>query len=190
MYILGIDPGADGGLAVMTIDGRVAETRRMPGSGPEIRDYLCGWDSEDVAVFVERVGYLGSGERSGPVGVATISRVGGLLEGICLGLRLSYTEIASQTWQKILFGVTRPPKVKKTGITKIDNKASADRSRQWKQSIIDAAARKWPTADLKGSTSPVAKSHSGVCDSLWIAEYGRLCLVGRTVVQPVEVASG
>lgn len=181
--IIGIDPGVLGGIALMGRSGKVIETRRMP----QFKGKKAGTDTSALCVYlralalynptvaVERVGYLGGGDRSGPQGIATLARTAGLLEGLCVGLQLSYVEVAPQTWQTLLkhHGVSKV----KTPKTATPKEREADK-KAWKAEIVRAAQRYWPTADLVGSTRGNAVPHSGIADALWICEYVRLTVAG------------
>jgi hypothetical protein len=181
---IGIDPGNEGGIAVMDTDGRVVRTWRMPtlkGKHETLDLSAMGVIltrtkpnsiyNDVVLLCVEKI-QMGI-RKVNPATMSGLFRAVGEIHGIAHMMRLPYEEVSPLTWQKLLVGV---PKVKlEKGATEAQKTAAR---KAWKQEITHAARRRWPTADLIGSTHPSAKESSGISDALWIAEYARLRVMG------------
>ena len=185
-YVIGIDPGLDGGIVVMCLDGAIKATHRMP-TVPGARetmslfglcDVFCCRPSRPQLVCVEQVQPMG--KANGAVGMAAIMKACGQIHGICHALSLPYEEVRPQGWQALLAGVPHP-KAKRNATEAEKAKAR----KEWKAEIMKAAARRWPDADLIGSRHPGAKPSSGIADAAWIAEYARLRVVGTPKVREV-----
>ncbi|MCM1295386.1 MAG: hypothetical protein NC311_07565 [Muribaculaceae bacterium] len=94
---LGIDPGANGGIAVLDCNGRLIECVKMPSTPMDILQYLKGWDAEPIC-FMEAVGYGMPGQSS--KATATFSRHCGHLEMALLAANIPTTMITPAKWQK------------------------------------------------------------------------------------------
>jgi len=159
--ILGIDPGLDGGLAVLADGVAVYDTPTLTVAGGKghRREYnltlmvnliragtlLEDYHVDDVSAFIEAVHAMpGQGVRS----MFTMGFGLGLWTGILAGLRIPYTRVAPQRWKKAMMD----------GMGK-----EKDASRLRAQQLF-------PTAELH------LKKHHGRADALLIAEYGRRVL--------------
>lgn len=100
--ILGIDPGASGGLVVLDWYGRVVDCRKMPPTMTEMYDTLKEWRDyygiHDCAL--EDVGYGLPGQSS--KATSTFSRHNGQLEMALYALGVSATKVLPQRWQGAL----------------------------------------------------------------------------------------
>jgi hypothetical protein len=182
--ILGVDPGFSGGLAALSLDGRVVATRRMPitkAAKQELDElaiirFVRGLMAEHEIrlVVIEKVGAMPSfkGPDRTPVkqGASSAFSFGygagglrGLIRGQLQGGNLLPLEMPMpQTWMKrVLVGVKKGRDKKET-----------------KQNTIAFCKRRWPGADLVGSSSKAAKDCDGIADALALAEYGRQLIVG------------
>ena len=50
---IGIDPGTNGGIAVLDRDGKVLEVGKMPATPQDILDFLKGYSGQDVTAALE-----------------------------------------------------------------------------------------------------------------------------------------
>lgn len=154
MKMLGIDPGLHGGYALID-DGRViAEPFPLAGNEVDLAELATDWRSlePDIAVL-ERVGAM---PRQGVVSTFSFGRRVGELRGVLAALGIRYYEVRPQEWQRaVLAGTTRD-----------------------KAATIEWARRAYPAARLvlPGCRVP----HSGLADSLALAEYGRVRLATRS----------
>jgi hypothetical protein len=102
--IIGIDPGAKGGLCLLTSRGEVVETVSLTGRREaEVAFVLDKWAHlspiEKPEVFIEKVGYI-RGDGAG--GSFTFGAVFGLLRGIVLGLGLKPHYVYPMMWQSAM----------------------------------------------------------------------------------------
>lgn len=178
IHVIGIDPGLEGGLVVMDGDSRIVATHRMPTSRGK-RESVDFFEIRAIFGRVPNIGLVGvekispQGNDNGKVGVISSAKGVGVILGLCLALDLPTEEIPPQSWQRLIPGGLPTAAKGSTSVQK-----SAARAAR-KAEIIRHARRRWPTADLIGSTSPVAKVSSGIADACWIAEFARLRIVGR-----------
>lgn len=150
--VVGVDPGLDGGLAVIGAEG--LELAVMPsyriGKRREIDELqLTAWLAEqalqDAIVFIEAVHAM---PKQGVRSMFSFGTGWGLVRGICAGLGLPYELVRPQEWQnRMLRG-------------------------QPKGSEYLVASRLWPRAEWRASEHSRVP-HSGLIDAALIAEYGR-----------------
>lgn len=100
---MGVDPGVNGGLAVLRGDGTVAHLRAFSPSMTHselVEAVRVGLNNlsfcESRSVFVEKVGYM-SGD--GGHGANTFGRVDGLIRGAILALGYRPIDVFPQRWQ-------------------------------------------------------------------------------------------
>lgn len=100
---MGVDPGVDGGLAVLRGDGTVAHLRGFQPSMThgELIDTVRGGLIKLVAesgraVFMEKVGFI---KGDGGKGANTFGRVDGLLRGGVLMAGFTPRDVYPQAWQ-------------------------------------------------------------------------------------------
>lgn len=150
-HILGIDPGATGGLAELDDTGRVVQVLPMPMLGKEIDvDTLAGVVHglpDGSRVIVERVGaFPGQGRSS----IWTFAFGTGMIHGIVRGARVPLDIVSPVTWQKAGPGATGGDK---------------DITTAW-------AGRTFPGTQIV--LPRCRKAHEGICDALGIAWWGHL----------------
>lgn len=148
-YILGIDPGKTGGLAILDAFGAVVSVHPMPMQAKEF----------DVEAIFQIIQALPQGSRvvmervsafpgQGVVGIWTFAYGVGLIHGLVRASQVPLDLVSPVTWQKGSSGPT-----------------GGDKS-------ITAAwcARTFPAAPIvpKGCRKP----HEGICDALGIAWFG------------------
>lgn len=150
-HILGIDPGATGGLAELDDTGHVVQILPMPmlGKEPDV-DALVGIVHglpDGSRVLIEGV-HAFPGQ-----GVSSMFRFGfgtGMIHGIVRGARMPLETVSPQAWMKAGPGVTGGDKA----ITAL-----------W-------AGRTFPGAQI--IPPRCRKAHEGICDALGIAWFGIL----------------
>lgn len=162
MIYVGIDPGLHGGLAALTLTGRVWQTVVMPVAAGEIDagrlgDILSEWVTQygTLTVTLEKVGAM-PGQ-----GVTSMFKFGtgwGMVRGVCAGHAWPVTLVPPTVWKKaVLVGLPHD-----------------------KDGAVQFCRSRWPTVDLvqRGCRRP----HDGIADALCLAEYGRMthCTENRT----------
>lgn len=157
MIYIGIDPGLDGGIAVLdeniwvsTLPVVLAGKKRNMDE-QQMHNILVPFTGLDSLVTIELVS-----ARPGQ-GVTSMFRFGtgwGFLRGICVGLGLPYQMVRPQEWQKVMM------------------------KGQPKGSEYLVASRLWPGIDWRKSDR-AKKPHDGMVDAALIAEYSRRACEGR-----------
>ena len=160
-YVVGIDPGLDGGIAVLS-GGKGIELYVMPvyggkGGKRSVDAAMLGSKlrelGDDLHIFLEQVG-----ARPGQ-GVASMFSFGegfGIVKGVIGALALPHDLVTPQKWRAAL-GV-------------VGNEGT-------KQTAAARAAQLFPGLDLR-ATPRSKKPHDGLVDALLIAAYGLRALLG------------
>lgn len=172
MIVIGIDPGASGGIAFLT--DREHRTLDEPFLPSEPRLFKMPETDTDLAELFERQLENIHGVDGGPTmvyvekvhsfpeqGVSSTFKFGvnyGTIRGVLAALKLPREFIAPQTWQKALCCLSRGDK----NVTKRKAQELFPRAR-----VIHAVA-----------------------DALLIAEYGRRAIAGRSAPPIPELAAG
>lgn len=98
-HVLGIDPGKNGGLAFLSLDGTQALVFPMPTTERDVYEMLSFYSPGIKRALIEKV-------HSMPKqGVASSFKFGvgyGFLRGLLTALLIPFDEAAPQTWQKAL----------------------------------------------------------------------------------------
>lgn len=163
-FYVGIDPGLNGGIAVISKMGNMEYCSAMPVLGTGKKTYDLRYIKQvlekyrtygNINVMIERQQPMRKlGVKQGVVATFTTGVGFGQLVGLCCGLGLQYGLVPAQRWQKsMLDGFSG----------KLGTK---DRSKM-------AASARWPDFDFVKSTR-ARKCHDGMCDAALIAEYSRL----------------
>lgn len=154
MIVIGIDPGINGGIAVLNPNGSVERTFTMPPTPQEFEYELSTYagftDSSAyyAHVFLERAQSM---PKQGIVSAFNYGRHFGELIGILIGLEIPYTLVPAAKWTKVMHAST------KKGTPK--------------QKTLEAVKRLYPSLDLR-ATPRCKKPHEGIVDALAIATYG------------------
>lgn len=99
-YIIGIDPGNAGGIAILDGEsGKIVECVKMPSTPMDILAYLKEWHGCSVC-FLEDVGNGMPGQSS--KATATFARHNGHLEMALLACGISTIKVTPAKWQKAL----------------------------------------------------------------------------------------
>lgn len=165
--VVGIDPGLDGGVAALFLDGRALWAVPMPVLAGKRRELdaarlfdrlrpicpdLRGVRLVRLAV-VERVA---SRPGQGVAGVFSFGRTVGRIEGVLAALGIPVEQPTPQRWKaEVLAGTAK-------------DKAAA----------IAYAARRFPGINLVPEGKRVA--HDGIAEALALAEFGRRLLSGES----------
>ena len=99
-YVLGIDPGMSGGIAVVGMDGIAVDVAVMPATMQDLLDYLRSWcvGGNTCVCYLEKVGFGMPGQSS--KATATFSRHCGHLEMALLSLGIPTYEVTPHKWMK------------------------------------------------------------------------------------------
>lgn len=158
MIFIGIDPGLNGGVALLEPGQQPIELHVMPTIAGKDYDVQA---LKDIlkAPLNKGAGVLVTFEQQHALpgqGLTSTLQTGkgyGILLGLIAGLDIPHQIISARVWQKELF----------TGVAgKLDTKAKSE--------II--AKRLFPYADFRRSKL-AKKNHDGITDAACIAEYGR-----------------
>ena len=178
MNIIGIDPGKNGAIVVLSNDGKILFRETMPCIGNEfnilslqitMRDIVKKF-GEHVNVFIEDVhAIFGSAAGS----TFQFGYVVGITRAMVVAFNLSYTMVQPKKWQKEIYQgipeIRKPSIVVKTGKHKGQIRKGALDTKKMSEL---AAQRLFPSANLK-RTDKCTINHDGIIDALLISEYGR-----------------
>lgn len=95
---LGIDPGANGGMAWVDSSGELLEMRKMPPTMLDIYEALGDYDVQGVTCCIEKVGFGMPGQSS--KATATFARHCGHLEMALLARGIPAVEVTPAKWQR------------------------------------------------------------------------------------------
>lgn len=134
--IVAIDPGASGGIAWRTSEGRVL-CAKMPETEGDALFFMRGFNPETHTVFLEEVGgYVGKAQPGSAM--FTFGRNTGFLIGVIMAMGFRLEMVRPQVWQKRLgIGTSR---------------TCASKS-EWKNKLKAVAQRKFPAANVTLATS-------------------------------------
>lgn len=144
---IGIDPGLNGGIAVLNKIGGVESVCKMPETPQDILNFLEQYSEENAVCVLEDVGHGIPGQSS--KATATFARHNGHLEMALLALSIRTEKVTPQKWQKIY----------QLGSSKGVEKNA------WKNKLKAKAQQLFPSLGRNITLS--------TCDALLLAEYGR-----------------
>lgn len=157
-YVIGIDPGSNGGIAILDIDGNVVDVRKMPDTPQDILESLRRYSSmnnliffNEVVCYLEKVGTGMPGQSSRAT--ATFARHCGHLEMALLALGIKTNDVTPAKWEKYY----------QLG------KSSGYSKTEWKNKLKAKAQQLFPKERVT----------LAVADALLLAEYGRKQEVGK-----------
>ena len=162
-YYLGIDPGKQGAFVIIDDDSNIVEKIPTPLIGKE-------YDRKEIVSILKSREFHKIGLENpdiifgvGKSAVASLSNCVGLIEGIMIGLGVSYILIKPKEWQKECWKHIKVQK--KVCGKKNDTKATS----------ILAAVNLWNKEDFKiTNKGSVSKNYNdGMIDAVLIAEYTR-----------------
>jgi hypothetical protein len=164
---IGIDLGKTRGAIVIIKDGKIIERQPTPLMGGdkqvidarEIFKFMYKYRNQDCHAVMEKLHGLPNQKLSV---IWELSQHVGMIKMLLAILKIAYTEVTPQSWQKEMFlGVTIQEK-KVKGLWKKDTKATS----------VLAAQKLFPKEDLR-ATAKSKVPHDGITDALLLAEYGR-----------------
>lgn len=144
--IIGIDPGAHGGISVYSCElKKIIETTKMMETPQELLAFLRMYSCNSVA-YLERVqGLPGMGANH----MFNFGKGFGHIEMALTACKIPFTEVTPQKWQKEL---------------QVGHKGSKTTA-QWKNKLKEKAAQLFPG---------IGRITLDISDSLLLVEYGRL----------------
>lgn len=152
--ILGIDPGAAGGICVF--DNGSIETHKMPETYADIYDFLQGITQDhlpgEVVAVLEDVGHGMPGQSSSAT--AKFARHNGHLEMALYALGIPTTKVTPQKWQKAFSNSL--------------GKSKDYEKREWKNRLKALAQQMYPSTKVTLATA----------DSILLAAYGSKTGIG------------
>lgn len=146
-YYIGIDPGTNGGIAVLDEDGTVKDVRNMPDTPADILEYFKTYQAFPCVCVLEDVGQGMPGQSSSAT--AKFARHNGHLEMALLALGIKTIKARPQKWEK----------------TYALGKSTAFEKAEWKRKLKERAQQLFPQLGKKVTLK--------TCDALLIAEYCR-----------------
>ena len=143
--IIGVDPGAHGGMSFVSLDGAERKTYSFAKlTYHDIVNVLIEYDlTYDITVFIEEVHAM---PKDGKVQAFSFGKNYGILIGLLTALKLPRVDVLPVKWQSYL-------KLRVRGLEYRDKK----------KALRDEAIKRFP------QLSPTLET----CDALLIAEYGR-----------------
>jgi len=164
--VLGVDPGATGGLVLLSPSGRVLEKHVMPvreegGLDLQTLGRLLFHLSDHVQLCVlERpngtVMTRGHGAGQSVASMFNFGKTCGQIEGMLAAFRIPYALVHPATWTAAL------------------HKGQDRKLPSWHKSLI-CVERFFPLEDFRASTR-AQKPHDGLVDAALLATFGRLAL--------------
>lgn len=145
-FVIGIDPGASGGIAVLNDTHRVVEVVNMPDTPLDILEFLRRYDPSDTVVYLEDVGKGMPGQSSSAT--AKFARHNGHLEMALLALQIPAVKVLPSRWERT-YGL---------------GSSSAYAKDEWKRRLKMKAQELFPDLGKKVTLK--------TCDALLIALYG------------------
>ena len=142
-FIVGIDPGVNGGLCIISPSGASASPFKTAAGYLDILSVLRG---EDVKAYVEELTGTVAGSPITPPSSFKLGRNVGIVEGLLMALEIPFETVRPKVWQQGLPGI-----------------ASIKVYAQRKRALHNLAQQRFP--QLK----PTLKT----CDAILIADYGR-----------------
>lgn len=145
-YIIGVDPGAKGGIAVLDSAHKVIEVVKMPDTPLDILEFFRKYNPEETTAYMENVGHGIPGQSSSAT--ANFARHNGHLEMALMALGFTTEKVTPQKWQKMY---------------QLGNSSDYEKA-EWKRRLKAKAQELFPTLGKKLNLL--------TCDALLIALYG------------------
>lgn len=171
--VIGVDPGLDGGIAALTLDGVTLDARPMPTLPGKRRSV----DAREV------FGWLAAIEAANPIRLVAVEHVTAMRTwgvtatfefGCGFGRVLAVVESRS-----LALELVRPARWQKSILGAVPKG-------QTKPAAIAYAARRFPGSAFNGAGPRTKRPHDGVCDALCLAEFARRFVVGEESLNPTE----
>lgn len=166
MHIIGIDPGAKGGIAVLDFSGKCVEAIVMPEELTDTANFLKKYTVKDSIIVLEDVHSMpGQGVKS----MFSFGRNFGELIGLIAAFNTinqykRFELVSPRKWKSAIFGK----------VEKIENETKEARQKRLKQLSISKAKELYPDVSLLPVRKKVGTVESdGIAEALLLAEYGR-----------------
>ncbi|WP_333615725.1 DUF460 domain-containing protein [Bacteroides pyogenes] len=143
--IVGIDPGLNGAIAVLDMNGNLVEVTKMPQTPHDILDFIRKYEGSDCVCYLEKVGQGMPGQSS--KATATFARHNGHLEMALMACGIKTEMVLPNRWEKSY----------SLGSSKGHSKT------EWKNILKTKAQQLFPNV----------KVTLALADALLIAEYAR-----------------
>jgi len=150
-YVIGLDPGEKGGIAVLDKEGDVVEVSNMPMTMLDILSFLRNYPSDECVAYLENVGHGMPGQSS--AATARFARHNGHLEMALMAVGIKTNMVTPQKWEKS-YQLGKSSDYSKT---------------EWKNRLKAKAQQLFPKERIT----------LAVCDALLLAEYGRKQELGK-----------
>lgn len=168
MRYIGVDPGLDGGLSLITSTGTPLEYQRMPSvAGIECFFRIAAHSAcleEQVCIFEEHKG--GKAGGSNAAAHRSAGRFIGMIQMICMVHNIRLVCVTPQEWKSYFQLINRTAKCAEKPSDKEKRQAA-------KEASIALCKRHFPGANLL-ATPKCSNEHDGIAESLLLASYGRL----------------
>lgn len=181
--IIGIDPGAQGGLGVTNSDPHAPILYdRMPEENAELWAWLRRYVVGNVSVYIEAVS---SSPQMGCAGAFTFGMGYGRLLMAITALGIVPVKVQPAKWQRALqVPKTRKPEPadyqKVDGTVRTTKGVKALLQAEHKEIIRQLAQRLYPSLEVWSRTK---KEQMSVCDAVLICHYGKLMECGNESIQ-------
>lgn len=152
-YIIGLDPGEKGGIAVLDKEGDVVEVSKMPITMLDILSFLRNYPSDECVAYLENVGHGMPGQSS--AATARFARHNGHLEMALQAVGIKTNMVTPQKWEKS-YQLGKSSDYSKT---------------EWKNRLKSKAQQLFPNLGKKLNLA--------TCDAILLAEYGRKQEIGK-----------
>lgn len=168
MRYIGVDPGLDGGLSLISSTGIPLEYQRMPSVSGIERFFRTAATSayleEQVCIFEEHKG--GKAGVSSAAAHKSAGRFIGMIQMVCMVHNIRMVCVTPQEWKSYFHLISRTAK----GAVKPSDK---DKRQAAKEASIALCKRHFPGINLL-ATPKCSNEHDGIAESLLLASYGRL----------------
>lgn len=145
--IIGIDPGKNGGIAVIDRNGSVIEVVKMPPTPHDVFMFLNKYKENSIC-YLERVGGMPGNSANA---MFVFGRGYGQLEMALLALEIPTITVTPNKWEKHF---------------QLGKKRDCDTKTEWKNRLKEKAQQLFPYISKKITLC--------ISDALLLAEYGRL----------------
>ena len=154
MIYIGIDPGKNGGIAIVsTLENKIEKIGVKCYSDEDLLSIL-----KDAEEYIQKVCYLEKVHAMPKQGVSSTFNFGmnyGFIQGVLKAYGIPYELVTPQKWKK-------------------EFSCTSD-----KNTSIEVCKRLFPSVNLK-ATDRCKKDHDGMAEALLIAEYGRRHYNGKS----------
>jgi hypothetical protein len=159
-YIIGIDTGLSGGIAVFHPNGPI-EVFEMPLLGKQLDEralyeIIARYPLSNMHVVTEDVGQIFKTSKKTALSMGYQK---GVLTGILIGNNIPFTKISPKAWQKVMFA----------GAPLLKNTKGANDT---KAMSVAMCKRLFPEVNIKTGVR-VFKDHDGMADAIMLAEFAR-----------------